>query len=123
MKCFFLGAISSRTPWSIPALRKTGMPVAGSNLLVLNAVKHGGQSHGHVDITMQAGEAPGVVQIRIVNQGQFVHDGSATGINRSGLHLISALMPSRGARILREQRGEDVVTVLELESPVISLNT
>ncbi len=93
------------------------------NELVLNAVKHGGQSHGHVDITMQAGEAPGVVQIRIVNQGQFVHDGSATGINRSGLHLISALMPSRGARILREQRGEDVVTVLELESPVISLNT
>ena len=36
MKFFFLGANSSRTPCSIPALRITGMPIAGSNLLVLN---------------------------------------------------------------------------------------
>ena len=92
------------------------------NELVLNAVKHGGQSHGGVGITIQAGQAPGAVQVRMVNQGQFAHDGNASALNRSGLHLISALMPSRGAHILREQRGRDVVTVLELEAPVISQN-
>jgi hypothetical protein len=70
---------------------------------------------------VQQGSRSELVQIKITNQGQFVPDNRPVGSHRSGLHLISALMPSHGARILREQQGIEVVTLLELEPPVIFL--
>lgn len=92
------------------------------NELVLNAVKHGGQAHGGVRIVLQKGSRPEVVQIKITNSGQFASDSMHNGSSHSGLHLISALMPNHGARILREQQGNQVVTLLELEPPVIFPN-
>ena len=89
------------------------------NELILNAVKHGGQARGGVSIVVQQGSRSEAVQIKIKNQGQFVPDSRQAESHRSGLHLISALMPSDGARILREQQGIEVVTLLELEPPVI----
>ncbi len=93
------------------------------NELILNAVKHGGQANRLVRITLHAGEQAGQMHIDIDNAGHFAADRRHAGLAHSGLHLITALMPRIGARIMREQRGEHVVTVLELESPVIFLET
>jgi PAS domain S-box-containing protein len=89
------------------------------NELILNAVKHGGQVHGGVRVVVERGPQPGGVLIRITNHGEFIFDSKEVASNRSGLHLSSVLMPSHGARIVRDQREHEVVTVLELEPPVI----
>jgi two-component sensor histidine kinase len=91
------------------------------NELILNAVKHGGQAHGVVHISLQKGEQPDQMRIAIDNAGHFAADRRQVGQAHSGLHLITALMPRSGARIIREQHGAHVVTVLELEAPVIFL--
>jgi len=92
------------------------------NELILNAVKHGGKASGRVNITLRKGPRPDVVQVKITNAGQLASDGGRTDTPYSGLHLISALMPPKGARIVQEQQGDLVITLLELAPPVISQN-
>jgi two-component sensor histidine kinase len=92
------------------------------NELILNAVKHGGQAQGNVSITLRKGLRPDIVQVTIRNAGQLPRDDVQTGAHRSGLQLIAALMPRQGARLVREQHGDQVVTLLELAPPVISLD-
>ena len=92
------------------------------NELILNAVKHGGKASGMVSITLRKGPRPDVVQVKITNAGQLASDGGRTDTPHSGLHLISALMPPKGARIVQEQQGDLVITLLELAPPVISQN-
>lgn len=91
------------------------------NELIVNAVKHGGKARGHVSITLRKGLRPNVVQIEISNAGQLSTPVTQTDAHRNGLQLVSALMPRTGATLAREQRGDQVVTLLELEPPVISL--
>jgi PAS domain S-box-containing protein len=101
---------------------KEAVPIAlVLNELVLNAVKHGGKAHGQVSITLQKGHRPDRVQIRVTNVGQLSPESRPTGAPHSGLQLIEALMPCHGARIVREQHGGRVITLLELEPPVISV--
>jgi two-component sensor histidine kinase len=108
-------------PWVIA--EKEAVPIAlVLNELILNAVKHGGKAQGNVSITLRKGLHPEGVQITIANAGQLVPDGGQTGTHRNGLQLIAALMPRHGARIAREQHGDQVVTLLELGAPVISLD-
>lgn len=103
---------------------KEAVPIAlVLNELILNAVKHGGKAHGKVSISLRKGPRPDVVQIRIVNAGLFSTDSWQTGAQRSGLQLISSLMPPQGARITREQQGDLVTTLLELAPPVILPNS
>ncbi len=89
------------------------------NELILNAVKHGPVESGQVGILLQPGERQGALQIRISNTGHFPSAGQSADARHSGLQLIAALMPRRGASILRMQRGDQVLTVLELEAPVV----
>jgi two-component sensor histidine kinase len=89
------------------------------NELILNAVKHGPKEGGQVSIMLQPGKQPGAVQIRISNTGQFPSGGETAGKQHSGLQLVAALMPRHGANILRMQRGDQVLTVLELQAPVV----
>jgi PAS domain S-box-containing protein len=93
------------------------------NELILNAVKHGGQSHGSVSVGLCQGSDVGVVHIRIGNQGHFEFNRHPSRMPHSGLNLIEALMPRHGARILRDQQRDQVVTWLELEPPVIYLQS
>lgn len=100
---------------------KEAVPIAlVLNELILNAVKHGGKAHGKVSITLQPGLQPDAVQVKIVNAVLLSMDSRRTGTHRSGLQLISSLMPPQGASIVREQEGDFVTTVLELAPPVIS---
>jgi two-component sensor histidine kinase len=74
-----------------------------------------------VEITLQPGEDEGAVRIRICNTGYFPPDAHGSGERHSGLQLVAALMPRHGASILRMQRGDQVLTVLELQAPVVRL--
>jgi len=108
-------------PWVIA--EKEAVPIAlVLNELILNAVKHGGKAQGNVSITLRKSLQQEGVQITIANAGQLAPDGGQTGTHRNGLQLIAALMPRHGARIAREQHGDQVVTLLELGAPVISLD-
>ncbi len=91
------------------------------NELVVNAIKHGGKVQGQVRITLRAGSMVDTLQISITNAGYLAPDYMQPGKPRNGLQLIAALMPRHGARIVREQHGHQVVTLLELGSPIIIL--
>jgi PAS domain S-box-containing protein len=89
------------------------------NELILNAVKHRGAAQGPVQIELLPGAHPGAVQVRISNPGQFTAAGQTTDVRHSGLQLVAALLPRRGAKLFRVQTDDQVVTVLELEPPVV----
>ena len=89
------------------------------NELMVNAVKHGGKSHDGVHILLQRGLLPEDVSIKMINLGQLTHEGQRTGASHSGLQLISALMPRSNAHLVMTQEGERVLTLLQLEYPVI----
>lgn len=91
------------------------------NELIVNAVKHGGKAHGQVNITLQKCSQPDMVQITITNTGQLSPYGGPTDIRHNGLQLIAALMPRIGAHIVWDQQGDRVITLLEIEYPIISL--
>ena len=100
---------------------KEAVPIALIlNELILNAVKHGGNKQGRVNISLRHGPQPDGVQVEICNVGQLPADGGQTRVTQSGLNLISALMPLQGARLIRKQQGDRVITVLTLDPPVIS---
>lgn len=92
------------------------------NELMVNAVKHGGKMQGYVRITLRKGAEPDTLHIRITNAGQLAPDYLRSDKPHKGLQLIAALMPRHGASLLREQRGDQVVTLLALGPPVISLD-
>lgn len=110
--------------WTACILAETeAVPIAlVLNELIVNAVKHGGKAHGTVRIALRKGAAPDVVQITIVNAGQFSPHDASTGLSRNGLQLVAVLLPRHGARLVREQQGDQVMTLLELAPPVISLD-
>ena len=98
-------------------VEKEAVPLAlVLNELIVNAVKHGGQAH--VTIHLCKGERPDQVQISISNAGQFAQTATAPELAH-GLKLVAALLPRHGARLVREQQGERVITRLHLEPPTI----
>ena len=102
---------------------KEAVPIAlVLNELMLNAVKHGGQAQGGVQITLRKGAQPDAVQITITNSGQLGVPERRHRTPHHGLQLIAALMPRSGARLLQTQHGAQVQTLLELQPPVISLD-
>lgn len=98
-------------------VEKEAVPLAlVLNELIVNAVKHGGQAT--VNIELRNGERPEQVQISISNAGQFTQ--AATPPEQAhGLKLVAALLPRQGARVVREQQDERVITRLHLEPPTI----
>jgi PAS domain S-box-containing protein len=87
--------------------------------LIVNAVKHD-DSEGSVCVRLKVDAQPNdKLRIHIINSGYLAENYMETLKPDGGLQLISALMPRRGARIDRRQCGRSVVTVLELEPPVV----
>jgi PAS domain S-box-containing protein len=93
------------------------------NELILNAVKHGGRAQGAVSVTLSKGLRADMIRVVISNSGRWPPpvDGAATA--QTGLQLVDALMPLQGAGLSRQQQGNQVVTLLELEPPVLTLET
>ncbi|MHB8949111.1 MAG: PAS domain-containing protein [Rhodoferax sp.] len=98
-------------------VEKEAVPLAlVLNELIVNAVKHGGQTPVNIDLCKS--ERPDQVQISISNAGQFAN--TATKPQQAhGLKLVAALLPRQGARLVRAQQGERVITCLHLEPPTI----
>ena len=91
------------------------IPVAlALNELLTNALKHG---RGEVSCSLVVQSDR--VRLEIRNKGQlpagFVPGQSTTG--GSGLSLVRALLPRRGAHLRFEQTGEKVLCTLELQAP------
>ncbi|WP_374361992.1 PAS domain S-box protein [Pseudoduganella danionis] len=93
------------------------------NELILNAAKHGGRSHGGVDLTIRRGDEAEQVVITISNQGQLPEQPASDPDPYSGMHLVRALMPRDGASLSQCQQQQLVVTTLRLEPPVLHTTT
>lgn len=92
------------------------------NELILNAVKHSDKPRQPVAIGMRKGGQAEAVQIHIRNSGRFANASADNASPHTGLQLIAALMPRYGARLVRQQCGDSVLTMLELEHPIILLD-
>jgi PAS domain S-box-containing protein len=113
-----LEAPSKLPQWSLA--ESESVPIAlVINELMVNAVKHGSQLQRSVLVSLQDGPCADAVQIRITNVGKLSPDRRIKGPRRGGLQLVSALLPSAGAHFSLQQLGHEVVTLLELESPVV----
>lgn len=113
----------------IPALwtpciiaEKEAVPIAlVLNELIVNAVKHGGKAHDHVGVSLCKGQHEEAIQVTIRNTGHLRSNLDRPTAHHAGLQLIDSLMPRHGASLSREQHGNEVLTRLELEPPVIHL--
>ena len=109
-----------------PALWRWGLPENEAvplalvvNELGTNAIKYrGSRDQG---IAVRVGTRPEGVELRIENHGQLRagFDLARIASSVSGLGLVKALLPRRGAKLAIEQHGGMVVTRLELLPPAI----
>jgi len=86
------------------------------NELLSNAVKHGG---GQINILLKQGQRPDFIQITLSNPGQLPSGFDFEHNTGTGLQLIRSLLPRAGARLSWQSRDNTVITLLELEPPVI----
>ena len=92
------------------------------NELMVNAVKHGGREHGWVKVSFSRSAEPSWIRIEIVNPRATFVLSEPPAYGHAGLDLVAALLPRQGARHFRENRGDQVVTVLELGPPVFEMS-
>jgi len=110
------------TPWQACRISPAeAVPVAlVLNELLLNAVKHGGQEHQDVQVTLRKGAQADHVHITIANPGQWPESRLSS---KGGQGLVSALMPRNGATVTRTQVSDRAVLRLEFSPPVIHLES
>jgi PAS domain S-box-containing protein len=109
-----------------PALWRWGLPENEAvplalvvNELGTNAIKYrGSRDQG---ISVRVAPRPEGVELRIENHGQLRSgfDLARIASSVSGLGLVKALLPRRGAKLAIEQHGGTVITRLELLPPAI----
>ncbi len=95
------------------------------NELISNAMKHSPDDAASVDVEVSGNPSTGVARVTIRNQGQLPPEldlSDATDLS-SGLGLVQALLPSKGARftLSNDVSGRYVLTCLELEEPIVSM--
>lgn len=87
------------------------------NELLSNALKHG---DGQVKLALEYGKTPDSVHVIIRNAGQLSADFDFERGTGTGLQLVKSLLPREGARISWRHQDNTVITLLELEPPVIT---
>ncbi|MCW5636888.1 MAG: PAS domain S-box protein, partial [Rubrivivax sp.] len=89
------------------------------NELLTNAVKHG---QGSIVFCHIADEGD-AVSIRVASAGRLADDFDLARVPAgvSGLGLVRALLPRRGARLTLAPEGDDVVATLRLQPPSVRL--
>lgn len=103
---------------------KEAVPIAlVLNELLVNAVKHGGKAHGRVSVTLRKGQHSEAIQVSIRNSGRLRANTDRPTGHHAGLQLVASLMPREGASLSREQQENEVLTRLELEPPVVHLES
>ena len=113
-----------------PGLWKWGLPEGEAvplalviNELGTNALKY--RASRELPIRVRVLPRPDGVELRIEQPGQLGagFDLAAIASSVSGLGLVKALLPRRGARLAIEQHGAQVITRLELSAPAIREET
>lgn len=113
-----------------PALWRWGLPENEAvplalviNELGTNAIKYRGSRDQGVAVRVMA--KPEGVELRIENGGQLKpgFDLARIASSVSGLGLVKALLPRRGAKLTIEQAGANVLTRLDLAPPAIGEDT
>lgn len=113
-----------------PALWRWGLPENEAvplalviNELGTNAIKY--RSSREQGVAVHVMSKPEGVELRIENGGQLKpgFDLARIASSVSGLGLVKALLPRRGARLAIEQSGPTVLTRLELSPPAIGEDT
>jgi len=108
--------------WGLP--EQEAVPLALTiNELGTNAIKY--RSHRDAPIGVRLNPLPYGIELLIENPGQLAEGFDLARISAgvSGLGLIKALLPRRGARLSIEQHGARVLTRLELSAPAIGEDT
>ncbi|MGB4360880.1 MAG: PAS domain S-box protein, partial [Rhodoferax sp.] len=93
------------------------------NELMVNAVKHGGKTHGHVSVTLRQGPGIEGVELAILNTGYLRNNNDRATKSHHGLQLIESLRPREGLTLTLAQRGDKVHTLLQVTAPVLALDT
>ena len=109
------------TPCIIAELEAVPMALV-LNELISNAVKHGGQD-GSTKVKLRHEPNPLAIRLSIQNTGQLPADFEQNKFKNTGLELVFSLLPSHGVRLTWQQQGSIVVTTLEIDTPVIELET
>lgn len=94
------------------------------NELILNAVKHG-KADGHVRIMLSHGVRNDSIKLTIHNTGLIpvgLGREGTTGFG-TGLQLVASLLPQVGAKLSWTQQEYTVVTTLDLDDPIIHLES
>jgi PAS domain S-box-containing protein len=107
--------------WVLP--EGEAIPVALTlNELLTNAIKHGPHDGGSAVVDCALQGEPGGVRIAVRNRARlpagFQLGRIPNGV--SGLGLVRALLPRRGASLSIEQHGEHVVATIALGPPVVT---
>ncbi|HEX2010825.1 MAG TPA: PAS domain S-box protein, partial [Roseateles sp.] len=104
--------------WALPEAES--IPIALTlNELLGNAFRHGGSQPPQCSLICEEHR----VALRIVNQGRLPEGFQLSKVpgGVSGLGLVRALLPRRSAILSLEQQGEQVVCLLELLPPSVTL--
>ena len=112
---------ASAAAWTLPEAE--AIPIALTlNELLTNAIKHSRATpEGELGCTLAC--ADDAVQVLIANPARLPADFNLARIPAgvSGLGLVRALLPRRGASLVLEQRAEQVLATLTLRPPHIVL--
>jgi len=92
------------------------------NELISNAIKHGGRP-GKIRIVLEQAQRADYVRLAIHNTGQLPPGFDFERNTGTGLQLVKSLLPRAGARLSWECRDSTVITLLELEPPVVTLES
>jgi PAS domain S-box-containing protein len=121
--------VSGPSPQRFALTEADSIPIALTiNELFTNAIKHSGggdaaaQSPGNeVRCSLEVGQSELCISVR--NRGQLAPDFHISQIPSgiSGLGLVRALLPRKGAAISLESDGDDVVARLRLSPPAVAV--
>jgi len=89
------------------------------NELISNAIKHG--QPGQIRIMLGQGQHPDSTKLSIHNAGRLPPGFDFEHNTGTGLQLVKSLLPRAGARLSWQCQDNTVITLLELEPPVVTL--
>ena len=89
------------------------------NELISNAIKHG--QPGRIRIMLGQGQHPDSTKLSIHNAGRLPPGFDFEHNTGTGLQLVKSLLPRAGARLSWQCQDNTVITLLELEPPVVTL--
>jgi PAS domain S-box-containing protein len=116
--------VNGPAPHRFALTEADSIPIALTvNELLTNAVKHSVQQGEKASVTCRLECEAAAVRISVTSTSHLPDGFSLAQVppGISGLGLVRALLPRKGAAMTLEQQGEEVVATLRLERPAVTL--